>query len=213
MYIQWLFNILIFNIYCTMFCNISMCIQCILNVYSICIQCVFNVYLMWIQCVFNVYSMYFQCILNIYYDDANGWYLFTKLQPCSYISTFCVAIVYLYINFEANDSHLLTHCHTPNLEMLSHLKRYVRWATKCFYLWCFHVLLYIVHPSIVLSLTPIKKEYLRDLSMTLYKRKMTISRLYDNINMLLKCTVHSLPLKLNDGVFSVSSFCIKFRTN
>ena len=57
------------------------------------------------------------------------------------------------------------------------------------------------------------KEYLRDLSVTLYKRKMTISRLYDNINMLLKCTVHSLPLKLNDGVFSVSSFCVKFRTN
>ena len=30
--------------------------------------------------------------------------------------------IYLYINCEANDSHLLTHSHTPNLEMLSHLK-------------------------------------------------------------------------------------------
>ena len=34
------------------------------------------------------------CPINIYYDDANGWYLFTKLLPSSYISTFCVVIVY-----------------------------------------------------------------------------------------------------------------------
>ena len=52
--------------YCTMFCNISMCIQCTLNVYSICIQCVFNVYSMSIQCVFNIYSMYNQCMHSMF---------------------------------------------------------------------------------------------------------------------------------------------------
>ena len=29
----------------------------------------------------------------LYNDDANGWYLLTKLLPSSYISTFCVVIV------------------------------------------------------------------------------------------------------------------------
>ena len=31
----------------------------------------------------------------IYNDDTNGWYLLTKLLPSSYISTFCVVIVYI----------------------------------------------------------------------------------------------------------------------
>ena len=35
------------------------------------------------------------CYWTVYnYDKANGWYLSTNLQPCSYISTFCIAIVY-----------------------------------------------------------------------------------------------------------------------
>ena len=42
-----------------------------------------------------------------YYDDANGWCLFTKLLPSSYISTFCVAIVYKLttIYLEASDNN------------------------------------------------------------------------------------------------------------
>ena len=32
--------------YCTMLCNISMCIQCLFNVYSIYIQCIFNIHSM-----------------------------------------------------------------------------------------------------------------------------------------------------------------------
>ena len=34
-----------------------------------------------------------QTTLSTYNDDANGWYLLTKLLPSSYISTFCVIIV------------------------------------------------------------------------------------------------------------------------
>ena len=62
----------IFNMYCTMFCNNSMCIQCTFNDYSIylylCLICiapcfaifqyVFNVHSMCMQRVFNVHSMY-----------------------------------------------------------------------------------------------------------------------------------------------------------
>ena len=33
-------------------------------------------------------------IKGIYYNDTNGWYVSTKLLPSSYISTFCVAIVW-----------------------------------------------------------------------------------------------------------------------
>ena len=34
-----------------------------------------------------------RCIAN-YYDNTNGWYIPIKLLPSSYISTFCIAIVY-----------------------------------------------------------------------------------------------------------------------
>ena len=33
-------------------------------------------------------------MMQKYNDDANGWYQLTKLLPSSYISTFCVVIVY-----------------------------------------------------------------------------------------------------------------------
>ena len=42
------FNIPILNMYCNMFCNISMCIQCTFNEHSMSIQYVFNMYSMWI---------------------------------------------------------------------------------------------------------------------------------------------------------------------
>ena len=54
-------------------------------------------YIQYIQCIFNVFnvhSMYIQLLHHV-------------LQ---------------YINVEANDTYSLTHSHTPNLEMLSHLK-------------------------------------------------------------------------------------------
>ena len=61
----------IFNMYCTMFCNNSMCIQCTFNDYSIylyliCIAPCFAIF----QCVFNVHSM-------IFYSS----YLFPFLTP------------------------------------------------------------------------------------------------------------------------------------
>ena len=111
--------------YCTMFCNISMCIQCTFNVYSIYIQCLtkqyFNVYSMYIQCTFNVYSMCVQCVFNVY----------SMCIQC----TFNVYSMYIQCVFNVHSIYIqcltihlifglcnLTYFHTPNLEMLSHLK-------------------------------------------------------------------------------------------
>ena len=53
---------------------------------------------MCIQCVFIVYSMCIQCLFNVH----------SMSIQCIY--------------YEANDSFLLIHSHTPSLEMPSHLK-------------------------------------------------------------------------------------------
>jgi len=91
----------------------SMCIQCVFNVYSMCIQCVFNVYSMCIQCVFNVYSMYIQYTFNIH-------------SMFSYVFIICLS------------GQWLTYSHTPNLEMLSHLKSF-------WFLELFEYLLQMIH--------------------------------------------------------------------
>ena len=69
--------------------------QCVFNVYSMCIQCVFNVHSMYIQYIFNIHSIYIQCL--------------------AMYSLFALVITPLL-------TYLLTDSHTPNLEMLSHLK-------------------------------------------------------------------------------------------
>ena len=43
--------------YCTMFCNILMCIQCVINVHSMYIQCTFNIHSIYIQCL-AMYSLF-----------------------------------------------------------------------------------------------------------------------------------------------------------
>ena len=47
----------------------------------------FPFFLVWLLCVMLGY-------VHKYNDNANGWYLLTKLLPSSYISTFCVVIVW-----------------------------------------------------------------------------------------------------------------------
>ena len=82
----------------------SMCIQCVFNVYSICIQWTFNVHSMCFQYVFNVYSLYIQCLFNVH--------------------SLCIQWLTIYLLFSIGK---LTYSHTPNLEMLSHLKIGFQW--------------------------------------------------------------------------------------
>ena len=92
-YIQQTFNMQIINMYCTMFCNISMCIQCTFNVYSM--QCLFNVYSMCIQCVFNVYSMYIQCTFNVYSmfnNTPNIWLMQSYLLTYSHTQMLHISV-------------------------------------------------------------------------------------------------------------------------
>ena len=87
--------------------------QCVFNVHLMYIQCIFNKhsiiaicrYQMCIapffaifQCVFNVHSMYIKCTFNVHLMFNN--------RPAIWLI----------------QTDLLTHSHTPNLEMLSHLK-------------------------------------------------------------------------------------------
>jgi len=76
----------------------------VFNVHSMLIQCLFNVYSMSILCLFNAHSICIQCTFNV------------QLICIQY--TFNCFIFLIWLNgYRPTDSH------TPNLEMLSHLKK------------------------------------------------------------------------------------------
>ena len=74
-----------------MFCNISLCIQCTLNVYSICIQYVFNVYSMCIQC-YTLYMLFSLMVTDsLLYPNSRDAIASKKMELVFMILTFLLA--------------------------------------------------------------------------------------------------------------------------
>ena len=99
-----------------------------------------------------------------YNDDANGWYLLPKLLPSSYISTFCVVIVYFtdmiskYTLFQAFYSLLIffacDYLHSVSA-LQSTLWAMVKWTYRvlCMSIFTWFTEYSVKHPKIDLQIT------------------------------------------------------------